>query len=113
MHAASIRALSRALFLVLLGALASLSARAGIDEGRQKAQFCAACHGPWGRATMPNTPHLAAQPAQYLSEQLKAYRGGKRSHEVMSLIAKPLTDAEIADLAAWYESLQIEVKPVP
>ena len=62
---------------------------------------------------MPNTPHLAAQPAQYLADQLKAYRSGKRSHEIMTLIAKPLTDAEIDDIAAWYASLQIEVKPVP
>ena len=106
-------AFARPLLVALLGTLAGPPARAGIDEGRQKAQLCAACHGPWGRAAMPNTPHLAAQPAQYLSEQLKAYRGGKRNHDVMSLIAKPLTDAEIADLAAWYESLQIEVKPVP
>ena len=113
MHAVPTRPSSVVLLGAVLCGFASLPARAGIDEGRQKAQFCAACHGPWGRATMPNTPHLAAQPAQYLSEQLKAYRGGKRSHEVMSLIAKPLTDAEIADLAAWYESLQIEVKPVP
>ena len=31
----------------------------------------------------------------------------------MSLIAKPLTDAEIASLAAWYSSLQIELKDKP
>ena len=87
--------------------------QAGAPEGRQKAALCATCHGAMGQAAMPNTPHLAAQPEQYLAEQLKAYRSGKRNHEVMSIIAKPLTDAEIADLAAWYSSLQIEVKPVP
>ena len=88
-------------------------ARAGAPEGRQKAALCATCHGPLGHATMPNTPHLAAQPEVYLAEQLKAYRSGKRNLEIMSLIAKPLTDAEIADLAAWYSSLQIEVKTTP
>lgn len=31
----------------------------------------------------------------------------------MTLIAIPLTDAQIADLADWYASLRIEVKPVP
>ncbi len=93
--------------------LAAAPALAGPAEGRQKAATCASCHGPLGQATMPNTPHLAAQPEPYLVEQLKAYRSGKRQHEIMSLIAKPLTDAEIADLAAWYASLQIEVKPVP
>jgi cytochrome c553 len=29
----------------------------------------------------------------------------------MSVIAKPLTDAEIADLAAWFASIAIETKP--
>lgn len=93
-------------------ALTSQAARADLPAGRLKAQMCATCHGPWGQASMPNTPHLAGQPAQYLIEQLKAYRSGKRSHEIMSLIAKPLTDAEIADVSAWYASLEIEVKPV-
>lgn len=79
--------------------------------GRTKANAaCAVCHGPNGMSMMPNAPHLAGQPAIYLVEQLKNYRSGKRPHEVMAVIAKPLTDAEIEDLAAWYSSLQISVQ---
>ena len=44
-------------------------------------------------------------------EQLKAYRNGKRSNEIMSVIAKALTDAEIVDMSAWFASIVIEVKP--
>jgi cytochrome c553 len=62
---------------------------------------------------MPMTPNLAGQPEGYLSDQLLAYRSGKRQHEIMSLIAKPLTDDEIANLAAWYGSLQVEVIDKP
>ena len=62
---------------------------------------------------MPNTPNLAGQPEIYLSEQLKAYRNGKCAHDIMSSIAKPLTDSDIADLSGWYASLQIEVKERP
>ena len=80
------------------------------EVGRLKAQACAACHGPMGLATMPNTPNLAGQPAQYLAEQLKAYRSGKRMHEQMSLLAKPLSDDDIASVSAWYASLQIQIK---
>jgi cytochrome c553 len=29
----------------------------------------------------------------------------------MSVIAKPLTDRDIQDLAAWYASIEIQVKP--
>jgi cytochrome c553 len=83
------------------------------DAGREKAQQCATCHGPKGMATMPMTPHLAGQPEGYLSEQLKAYRSGKRQHEIMSLMAKPLSDDDIANLAAWYGSLRVEVIDKP
>ena len=71
---------------------------------------CAGCHGPSGMSMVPNAPHLAGQPAIYLEEQLKNYRSGKRVHEVMSVIAKPLTDTEIENLAAWYASVQISVQ---
>ena len=79
--------------------------------GREKADAaCALCHGPNGIATMPSAPNLAGQAPIYTSEQLKNYRSGKRHHEVMSVIAKPLTDAEIANLAAWYSSIKVTVE---
>jgi cytochrome c553 len=52
---------------------------------------------------------LAGQPAIYIEEQLKQYRSGKRANEVMAVMAKPLTDKEIENLAAWYASIPIEV----
>jgi cytochrome c553 len=89
------------------------AAAADAQAGRQRAQLCATCHGPMGLATMANTPHLAGQPEVYLTEQLRAYRAGKRVHDIMSLIAKPLTDDDIGNLAAWYASLVVEVKEKP
>jgi len=81
--------------------------------GRQKALACAVCHGPTGVAVAMDTPHLAGQPARYLATQLRAYRSGARQHEVMSVVAKPLKDADIDDLAAWFSSLQISAQPPP
>ena len=46
----------------------------------------------------------------YLAEQLKAYRSGTRKHEVMSMMAKPLKDADIDDLSAWFASIQVQVQ---
>ena len=83
---------------------------ADVAAGKAKAQSCAMCHGEMGLSQMPNTPNLAGQPAGYLAEQLKNFRSGKRSNEVMGVIAKPLTDAEIDNLAAWYASIPVEVK---
>jgi cytochrome c553 len=73
--------------------------------------MCVVCHGEFGISILPNAPNLAGQPDIYLAEQLRAYRSGKRSNEIMSLIAKPLTDGEITDLAAWFASIAIEAKP--
>jgi cytochrome c553 len=92
-------------------AAAPSPALADVEAGRDKARMCAVCHGEFGVGTVPNTPNLAGQPEIYLAEQLRAYRSGKRSNEIMSVIAKPLTDAEIADLSAWFASIPIEVKP--
>ena len=86
-------------------------AQGDVQAGRAKARTCAVCHGEFGLGIAPNTPNLAGQPEFYLAEQLKAYRSGKRSNEIMSVIAKPLTDAEIADLSAWFASIAIKVKP--
>ena len=83
---------------------------ADVAAGQAKAASCAVCHGPMGLATAPNTPHLAGQPEPYLAEQLKNYRSGKRAHAVMAVIAKPLTDAEIDNLAAWYASIAIRLE---
>ena len=74
------------------------------------AQQCATCHGANGLSTLVNAPNLAGQPAIYIAEQMKAYRSGKRQHEVMNVIAKPLSDADIDTLAAWYASIKIEAK---
>jgi cytochrome c553 len=97
---------------LLLGAmmLSAVVVHAGDPAaGKAKAGMCTTCHGPLGLSQLPNAPHLAGQPAIYLVEQLKNYRSGKRQNEVMSVIAKPLTDQEIDDLASWYSSIQISV----
>ena len=78
-----------------------------------KAQPCATCHGPQGLATAPDAPNLAGQPQGYLADQLKAFRGGKRIHPVMNVVAKPLTDADIDQLSAWYASIAIELRAAP
>lgn len=77
--------------------------------GKARAGMCVTCHGPLGLSQLPNAPNLAGQPAIYLVQQLKNYRSGKRQNEVMSVMAKPLTDQEIDDLADWYASIQITV----
>jgi cytochrome c553 len=95
----------------LLAAAAPLTAQAdGIDAGKLKAQSCAVCHGANGISQTPGAPHLAGQPAIYVVQQLKNFRSGKRSNEIMNVIAKPLSDTDISDLAAWFESIKIKAE---
>ena len=48
-----------------------------------------------------------------LAAQLRAYRSGARKHEVMVLMAKPLSDDDISNLAAWFSSIRVEAQPPP
>ena len=53
---------------------------------------------------------LAVSPA---SAQLEQYRSGARPHPVMNVVAKGLSDDDIADLAAWYAGIRVTVEPPP
>ena len=81
--------------------------------GRAKAQPCAVCHGALGLSTQPDAPNLAGQPAVFLSSQLRAYRSGERRHEVMNIMAKPLSDEDIDNLAAWFSSVRVDAHAPP
>ena len=72
--------------------------------GRALAGQCRTCHGLDGFAQIPIAPHIGGEPAAYLARQLAAFRDGTRQHEMMSVVARSLTDAQIADLSAWYAS---------
>jgi cytochrome c553 len=86
---------------------------ADAPPGRAKAQPCTPCHGSLGVSSAPDAPNLAGQPRMYLVSQLKAFRGGKRVHEIMNVIAKPLTDDDVEQLADWFSSIAIEARPKP
>lgn len=78
--------------------------------GKQKAKACQTCHGLDGLARIPTAPHIAGESRVYIVSQLKAFRSGARSHEIMSLIAQDLSDEDMENLAAWYSSIEIEVR---
>lgn len=82
-----------------------------VAAGRAKADVaCALCHGVNGISTLPNAPNLAGQQAIYVVEQLRNYRSGKRQNEVMNMIAKNLSDSEIAHLGAWFSAIKVSAE---
>ncbi|NCC29290.1 MAG: cytochrome c4 [Gammaproteobacteria bacterium] len=71
------------------------------------ARVCVACHAEDGTSPMPNTPRLAGQHATYLVKQMKDYREGRRTSEVMGNFIGGLTDEEIPHVAAYYAALEV------
>jgi len=106
-------ALAAAAVFVFLGFTGRPAAAQDVAAGKRKAIACQACHGFDGVAKLPDAPNLAAQPASYLERELRAYRAGTRSNEVMGVAAKALSDNDIRDLAAYYAAIKIEVTAVP
>ena len=66
---------------------------------------CRVCHGLDGVGTNPMIPNIGGQSAEYLSKQLQDFRAGRREDPQMSIIARDLTDDEIAALAGWYAAV--------
>jgi len=74
--------------------------------GKAKAGMCAACHGANGVSAVPMYPNLAGQKEAYLVKQLKAFKAGTRKDPVMGPMAAPLSDDDMANLAAYFSSLK-------
>ena len=98
----------------LIVALAAWGAEAADPEaGRQKAAACATCHGPDGNATAAGTPSLAGMPPFYTHWQLNMYRDGRRRDPQMAAVVDRLSDADLADLSAYYAAQAPKARPAP
>lgn len=107
---------------LILSLLASCSvwAQGNIETGKAKSQTCVACHGADGNSLLTMYPKLAGQHAKYIEKQLKDLKLGMESagkqgryDPVMSAMAMPLTEQDMADLAAYYSSLPISPNTTP
>tara|TARA_R110002012_G_scaffold185316_2_gene351867 strand:- start:70 stop:651 length:582 start_codon:yes stop_codon:yes gene_type:complete len=87
---------------------ATASLPKGADPARAP-EACTACHGIDGIALQADAPNLAGETNIYIDTQLKAFRGGKRVHEIMSGIAAGMSDAKIRAAADWYASMTLKI----
>ena len=89
--------------------MSSAIAAGDIEAGANKVSMCVGCHGiPNYKTAFPKTyrvPRIAGQKVEYLVSALKAYRGGQRNHPSMKAVAGSMTDQDIADISAYYSSL--------
>ncbi|HEY0722305.1 MAG TPA: c-type cytochrome [Gammaproteobacteria bacterium] len=95
--------------LVVLGAFGTAQAAGDAAAGQTKAAVCAACHGADGNSMVPTFPKLAGQHESYLTKQLTDFKSGARKDPTMTGMAMPLSDQDVADLAAYFASQKVAI----
>jgi cytochrome c553 len=88
-----------ALAAVLLSAEAALA-----DPIEIKVRLCTSCHGAHGLPSDPSVPIIWGQQSAYILKQLNDYRNGDRNSQIMSSIAESLSEADVAQMAAYFSN---------
>jgi cytochrome c553 len=86
------------------------AALAGRGDWPKGLPGCGQCHGAAGQGVGKTFPALAGQSAEYIMNQLKAWKAGKRTNDPLHLmtgISSKLSDDQIAAVAAYYASLPV------
>lgn len=91
----------------------TVTGSAEVGAQRIKTAGCTTCHGRDGVSRLAEAPNLAGQVQGYLASALQAYHSGERKNEIMNTVAGPLSDEDIANLAAYYSSIKVSVTPPP
>lgn len=89
---------------IALVGFGSAHAEGNVKAGSVKARACQVCHGKGGHSTKEAYPILAGQHAAYIRKQLRAFRAGTRKDPIMNGMAAPLSDTDIEDVAAYFNS---------
>ncbi len=82
------------------------------EAGKQKSATCQACHGTDGHGISPEFPNLAGQVPGHIAQQLASYKStdpNSRNNAIMLGMVAALSEQDMADLDAYYSSL--EAKP--
>lgn len=77
-------------------------------KGEAKAA-CSSCHGKGANQPLEGMPKLAGQYPEYLAKALNEYRSGKRKNAIMAGQAAALSDADVANLSAYFGSLKGDI----
>ncbi len=87
----------------------ALSGDKAAGEARYK-QTCINCHGPAGKG-VASYPKISGNEVSYTKSKLETYRDGVKvgpNSALMIMFAQPLTDEEIANLAAYLKDAKYE-----
>jgi cytochrome c553 len=90
--------------LALSGLISFAANAADAEAGKAKSATCSACHGADGNSSNPMWPSLAGQHASYIYKQLSDFKAGRRINASMSGMVAGLSDDDMKNLAAYYET---------
>jgi cytochrome c553 len=88
--------------LALAATMMGLPATARADTLSDQVQLCVACHGENGVPQDKSIPVIAGQQQGYLYLQLRDYKNGDRSNDVMSPIGQALERTDMMALAEYF-----------
>lgn len=91
---------------LILAAGSNMALAGDAAAGKAKAATCGGCHGANGISAIPTYPNLAGQKEAYLVKQLKAFKDKSRKDPTMNAMAAPLSDADMANIAAYYAGMK-------
>lgn len=95
--------------VLLMAAVSGAQAAGDAEKGKASAVSCAACHGADGNSAVPTFPKLAGQSEEYIVAQLKAFQDGSRKNASMAPMAMGLSEEDMANIGAYYESLNATI----
>ena len=90
---------------IALGVISASVMAGDTAQGKTKSAICAGCHGVNGIGISNEFPNLAGQKEAYIIKQLKAFKGGERKDPTMTAMAAALSEADMANLAAYFSGL--------
>jgi cytochrome c553 len=77
--------------------------------GKLKTASCAGCHGQEGNSAIASFPKLAGLGEKYLTAQLRHIKAGERVIVEMTGLLDYMTDQDLQDMAAYYNSKNIQI----
>lgn len=78
---------------------------ADIEAGKAKAGACVVCHGDQGFGGIFYTLQLAGRNADKLTVKTNKYKTAKILHPIMNLATMSLSDQDIENISAYYQSM--------
>ena len=89
-------------FLVMSLVSSNKLMAADLEQGKQLAEQCVACHGQQGNSNNPIWPNIAGQHASYLSKQMHDFISENRKNAQMAGIVANLSEEDVVNLSAYF-----------